>query len=101
MEMVDKMRQVRLASGHEDSIGEVPAGTHRATYAAAAAGCCVAPVAKSIGFRAGDNVVLVIASGAHRIDTNKVSSARANEFAVDSFVVDTVHTANPADCRLQ
>lgn len=45
--------------------------------------------------------VLVIASGAHRIDTNKVSSARANEFAVDSCVVDTVHTANPADCRLQ
>ena len=42
-----------------------------------------------------------LAPGAHRIDRNKVSSACANEFAVDSCVVDTVHTANPADCRLQ
>lgn len=42
-----------------------------------------------------------LAPGAHRIDRNKVSSVRANEFAADRFVADTVHTATPADCRLQ
>lgn len=75
MDMVDKVRQALLASGHEDSIAEFPAGTHSATDAAAAVGCSVAQIAKSIVFRAGDNVILVVASGAHRIDRNKVSSA--------------------------
>jgi prolyl-tRNA editing enzyme YbaK/EbsC (Cys-tRNA(Pro) deacylase) len=75
MDMVDKVRQALLASGHEDSIAEFPAGTHSAADAAAAVGCSVAQIAKSIVFRAGDNVILVVASGAHRIDRNKVSSA--------------------------
>jgi prolyl-tRNA editing enzyme YbaK/EbsC (Cys-tRNA(Pro) deacylase) len=34
----------------------------------------VAQIAKSIIFRAGDEVVLVIASGAHRIDRQKVAA---------------------------
>jgi len=75
MDMVEKVRQALLASGHEDSIAEFPAGTHSAADAAAAVGCSVAQIAKSIVFRTGDNVILVVASGAHRIDRNKVSSA--------------------------
>lgn len=74
MDMVEKVRQELLGSGHEDSITEFPAGTHSATDAAAAVGCSVSQIAKSIVFRAGDNVILVVASGAHRIDRNKVSS---------------------------
>ncbi|PRD45359.1 prolyl-tRNA editing protein [Phyllobacterium phragmitis] len=74
MDMVEKVRQALLAFGHEDSIAEFPAGTHSAADAAAAVGCSVAQIAKSIVFRAGDNVILVIASGAHHIDRNKVSS---------------------------
>jgi prolyl-tRNA editing enzyme YbaK/EbsC (Cys-tRNA(Pro) deacylase) len=46
--------------------------------AAAAVGCSVAQIAKSIVFRAGDAVVLVIASGAHRIDRQKVSAILAH-----------------------
>lgn len=75
MDKVEKVRQALLASGHEDSIAEFPAGTHSAADAAAAVGCSVAQIAKSIVFRAGDNVILVVASGAHRIDRNKVSLA--------------------------
>lgn len=74
MDMVEKVRQALLGSGHKDSITEFPAGTHSATDAAAAVGCSVSQIAKSIVFRAGDNVILVVASGAHRIDRNKVSS---------------------------
>lgn len=74
MDMVGKVRQALLASGHEDSITEFPAGTHSAADAAAAVGCSIAQIAKSIVFRAGDDVILVIASGAHRIDRNKVAA---------------------------
>ncbi|GAB0115650.1 YbaK/EbsC family protein [Acidisoma sp. C75] len=75
MERVEKVRQALLAAGHEDSIAEFPAGTHTAADAAAAVGCSVAQIAKSIVFRAGGRVILVVASGAHRIDRSKVSAA--------------------------
>jgi prolyl-tRNA editing enzyme YbaK/EbsC (Cys-tRNA(Pro) deacylase) len=75
MDMVDRVRQALLASGHEDSIAEFPAGTHSAADAAVAVGCSVAQIAKSIVFRTGDDVILVIASGAHRIDRNKIAAA--------------------------
>ncbi|USI71570.1 YbaK/EbsC family protein [Sphingomonas morindae] len=75
MDRVDRVRQALLAAGHEDSIAEFPAGTHSAADAAAAVGCSVAQIAKSIVFRAGEDVILVVASGAHRIDRNKVAAA--------------------------
>jgi prolyl-tRNA editing enzyme YbaK/EbsC (Cys-tRNA(Pro) deacylase) len=74
MSMIETVRQALLAAGHEDSIAQFPAGTRSAQDAAAAVGCSVAQIAKSIVFRAGDAVVLVIASGAHRIDRQKVSA---------------------------
>jgi prolyl-tRNA editing enzyme YbaK/EbsC (Cys-tRNA(Pro) deacylase) len=53
------------------------AGTARsAAEAAAAIGCTVAQIAKSLIFRAADGVpVLVIASGANRVDERKVAAA--------------------------
>jgi len=74
MTRVEKVRQALLAAGHADSIAEFPAGTRTAEGAAASVGCSVAQIAKSIVFRAGENVVLVIASGAHRIDRSKVAA---------------------------
>ena len=78
MDRVGRVREKLLASGHEDSIAEFPAGTHSAADAAAAVGCSVAQIAKSIVFRAGEDVILVIASGAHRIDRGKVSATVAH-----------------------
>lgn len=74
MKAVDRVRQALSAADHEDSIAEFPAGTHSAADAAAAVGCAIAQIAKSIVFRAGDEVVLVIASGTNRIDRAKVSA---------------------------
>lgn len=82
MNKVEKVRQALRAAGHADSIAEFPAGTQTAEDAAASVGCSVAQIAKSIVFRAGEDVVLVIASGAHRIDRSKV--AAVTERAVKS-----------------
>ena len=72
---VDRVRAALLAAGHPDTIIEVPDGAHTAADAAAALGCAVAQIAKSIVFRSADRAVLVIASGANRVDTAKVAAA--------------------------
>ena len=72
---VDRVRAALLAAGHPDTITEFPEGTRTAADAAAAIGCTVAQIAKSIVFRAGDRAVLVIASGANRVDVRKVEAA--------------------------
>ena len=63
-----------IGAGHADTISEFPDGTRTAQDAAAAVGCSVAQIAKSIVLRAGDEVVLVIASGANRVDVAKVAA---------------------------
>lgn len=65
---VQRVREALLAAGHPDSILAFPAGTRTAADAAAAIGCDVAQIAKSIVFRAGERAVLIIASGANRVD---------------------------------
>ncbi|CAH2599547.1 YbaK/EbsC family protein [Rhodovastum atsumiense] len=72
---IERVRAALVAAGHPDSITEFPAGTRTAADAAAAVGCTVAQIAKSIVFRAGDRAVVVIASGANRVDTKKVEAA--------------------------
>ncbi len=72
---VERVRAALLAAGHPDTITEFPAGTRTAADAAAAVGCSVAQIAKSIVFRAGDRAVVVIASGANRVDAAKVAAA--------------------------
>jgi prolyl-tRNA editing enzyme YbaK/EbsC (Cys-tRNA(Pro) deacylase) len=71
---VERVRAALLAAGHPDSISEFPAGTRTAADAAVAVGCTVAQIAKSIVFRAGERAVVVIASGANRVDAGKVGS---------------------------
>jgi prolyl-tRNA editing enzyme YbaK/EbsC (Cys-tRNA(Pro) deacylase) len=72
---VDRVRSALIAAGHRDTITEFPDGTRTAAEAAAAVGCDVAQIAKSIVFRAGDRAVVVIASGANRVDAAKVAAA--------------------------
>lgn len=57
-------------------VREFPASTRTAEDAAAAIGCTVAQIAKSLIFRGktSDRPVLVIASGANRVDEKKVSA---------------------------
>lgn len=72
---VERVRAALRAAGHPDTIAAFPEGTRSAADAAAAVGCDVAQIAKSIVFRAGGRAVLVIASGANRVDMGKVAAA--------------------------
>jgi len=49
-----------------------PEGTATAEQAAAAVGCEVAQIVKSLVFLAGDEVLLLLVSGANRVDERKV-----------------------------
>ncbi len=64
------------AKGFEFEVKTFPAGTRTAQDAAAAIGCTVGQIAKSLIFRGRetDRPVLVIASGANRVDEAKVAA---------------------------
>ncbi|MGI4941474.1 MAG: YbaK/EbsC family protein [Janthinobacterium lividum] len=78
----DAVARVRLAlerAGHPNTILAYPAGTRTAADAAAAIGCEVAQIAKSIVFRvhlpAGDRAAVVVTSGANRVDPARAAAA--------------------------
>lgn len=71
---VARVRAALLAAGHPDTIVVFPAGTRTAAEAAAAVGCTVAQIAKSIVFRADGRAAVVITSGANRVDAAKASA---------------------------
>ena len=65
--------KVQAVLGPEFQVLEFEAGTRTSQDAAAAIGCTVAEIAKSMIFRSAGGVpVLVIASGASRVDEKKV-----------------------------
>jgi prolyl-tRNA editing enzyme YbaK/EbsC (Cys-tRNA(Pro) deacylase) len=69
--------QAALAeAGFGFEVREFPASTRTAADAAAAIGCTVGQIAKSLLFRAktSDRPVLVVTSGANRVDEKKVGS---------------------------
>ncbi|HTW28382.1 MAG TPA: YbaK/EbsC family protein [Acetobacteraceae bacterium] len=72
---VERVRAALLAAGHPDTITATPASARTAEEAAAAIGCTVAQIAKSIVFRAGETPVLVIASGVNRVDAARAGAA--------------------------
>ena len=71
---VERVRSALAAAGHPDTIMEFPASTRTAADAAAAVGCTVAQIAKSIVFRAAARPVVVITSGANRVDAAKAAA---------------------------
>src|SRR5689334_18136861 len=72
---VERVRAALIAAGHPDTISQFPAGTRTAADAAAAVGCSVAQIAKSIVFRSGMRALVVITSGANRVDQAKAQTA--------------------------
>jgi prolyl-tRNA editing enzyme YbaK/EbsC (Cys-tRNA(Pro) deacylase) len=68
-------RRVQELLGPEFEVVEFDASTRTSAEAAAAIGCHVAQIAKSLVFRtASGRPVLVVASGADRVDEDKVSA---------------------------
>ena len=74
---VERVRAALRAAGRDDQVERFPEGTRSAAEAAAAVGCEVGQIAKSIVFRVGARPVLAIASGAHRVDIAKLAAAAA------------------------
>ena len=71
-----RVQAALAALGIEARVTELPQSTRTAKDAAAALGCGVAQIAKSLVFRRldTDRPVLVIASGANRVDESRVSA---------------------------
>ncbi|WP_338846727.1 YbaK/EbsC family protein [Massilia sp. W12] len=71
-----RVADVLQTLGHPQPVRMLPASGRTSAEAAAALGCAVGAIAKSIIFRRqqDDCAVLVLASGAVRIDENKVAS---------------------------
>jgi prolyl-tRNA editing enzyme YbaK/EbsC (Cys-tRNA(Pro) deacylase) len=65
------------AQGFAFEVKEMPSSTRTAQEAADSIGCDVAQIAKSLVFREKktDRPILVIASGAHRVDVKKIQRA--------------------------
>lgn len=80
-EALARVRAILHAAGLADVIREFPAGTATAADAAAALGCDVAAIAKSIVFRAGARPVLAIASGANRVSKAKLATLIGEKLA--------------------
>lgn len=64
------LQELLTTSGCAGQIRAMPDSTHTAAQAAAALGCPVGAVASSLIFLAGEEPVLVMTSGAHRVDTD-------------------------------
>jgi prolyl-tRNA editing enzyme YbaK/EbsC (Cys-tRNA(Pro) deacylase) len=72
-----KVQDVLAAAGFQNRVVELPDSTRSAAEAAAAVGCTVAQIAKSLVFRGvrSGSAVLVIASGAHRVEEQLLADA--------------------------
>ena len=71
----DRVRAALDAASLECEIRTLPGSTRTAVEAAAAVGCSVAEIAKSLVFRAGDRAVVAIMSGDNRLDPRKLATA--------------------------
>jgi prolyl-tRNA editing enzyme YbaK/EbsC (Cys-tRNA(Pro) deacylase) len=86
-----RVQEVITAAGHAFHVREFPEGTRTSEQAAQAVGCAVDQIAKSMIFRARETgrSVLVVASGANRVD----------EKAVGRLLGEKIERADPAFVR--
>ena len=78
MSGVDRVAAALAAAGVDTEIREYPEGARTAQDAAAAVGCAVGQICKSLVFRVGDAPLLVIASGSNRVDEARFGAAKAD-----------------------
>ena len=71
---IARFRDVHARLGGAGEIVTLPDAVHTAALAAEALGCEVGAIANSLLFDAGGDPVLVLTSGAHRVDTDKVAA---------------------------
>ena len=71
---IARFRAELAARGGTGEIVVLPDSVHTAALAAEALGCEVGAIANSLLFDAGGAPVLILTSGAHRVDTAKVAA---------------------------
>ena len=76
---IARFRREHASRGGMGNIVILPDSVHTAALAAEALGCEVGAIANSLLFEAGGRPVLILTSGAHRVDTAKVSAALGAE----------------------
>ncbi len=76
-----KVQEALAAGGFTNTVIELPDSARSAADAAAAVGCDVAQIVKSLVFRARESgrSVLVVASGSHRVDERRVAAVVGEE----------------------
>jgi prolyl-tRNA editing enzyme YbaK/EbsC (Cys-tRNA(Pro) deacylase) len=87
----DGAMRIQAILGDGFGVLEFEESTHSSAEAAAAIGCGVAQIAKSMLFRAADGTpVLVVASGTNRVDEKKVAALLGQKIkrAAADFVLD-------------
>ncbi|WP_084040167.1 YbaK/EbsC family protein [Demequina sp. NBRC 110053] len=72
---VQKVTAVLDAAGLHGRVRELSTGTHTAAEAAAFLGCEIGAIANSLIFMTEKGPILVLASGAHRVDTDLLARA--------------------------
>jgi prolyl-tRNA editing enzyme YbaK/EbsC (Cys-tRNA(Pro) deacylase) len=72
---VARFRGALEARGGTGEVVVLPDSVHTAALAAQALGCEVGAIANSLLFDAGGAPVLILTSGAHRVDTGRVAAA--------------------------
>ncbi|WP_372729357.1 YbaK/EbsC family protein [Nocardioides sp.] len=71
---ITRFRDEHERRGGTGDVVILPDAVHTAALAAAALGCEVGAIANSLLFDAGGTPVLILTSGAHRVDTAKVAA---------------------------
>lgn len=71
---ISRFRAVLASGGGTGRIVVLPDSVHTAALAAEALGCEVGAIANSLLFDAGGCPVLILTSGSHRVDTDKVAA---------------------------
>jgi prolyl-tRNA editing enzyme YbaK/EbsC (Cys-tRNA(Pro) deacylase) len=76
MRSMDRVMQAARQAGLDITILEMPQSTRTAEEAAAACGCNVGQIVKSLIFRRGDNnrPVLLLVAGSNRVDLDKAAA---------------------------
>ena len=78
MSTVDRVLVVLRDAGVEAEVRRFTEGTHTAAQAAAAVGCEVGQICKSLVFRVGEEPLLVVASGSNRVDESRFGATKAD-----------------------
>jgi prolyl-tRNA editing enzyme YbaK/EbsC (Cys-tRNA(Pro) deacylase) len=84
------VRDALTRAGLQDTIVELPGAARTARAAAEFLGCDVGQIANSLVFRAGEQPVLVMSSGAKRVDTARLAAVLGG--AVDKADADFVRS---------